>query len=96
MTENRGTRYTPPVELEKQVAGAFLVDLIDARSQVIAREEVASLCGLVLRRLQAYPSGNFASSGLTIEARAAAADLLNGIFGELLRDFSSDTGEPGA
>ena len=52
----------------------------------IAREEIASLCGLVLRRVQ--------------EARIEHSDEhaleeLAGIFGEALRDFGGTKAEPG-
>lgn len=63
----------------------------------IAREEIASLCGLVLRRLQEIDEKfgtpgrpNTALSSVLISTHDVAS-----IFGEALRDFSSDTEEPG-
>ena len=58
----------------------------------IAREEIASLCGLVLRRVQdEHPSRSI--------ERNAAEDVVHGelarIFGELLRDFGGSDDEPG-
>lgn len=53
----------------------------------IAREEVASLAGLVLRRLQEREA--LSASG---EVTAAA---LSAIFGEALRDFGGTIEEPG-
>lgn len=52
----------------------------------IAREEVASLCGLVMRRLEDYDPLRDAPSPV---------DTLQSIFGEALRDFSGNTNEPG-
>lgn len=46
----------------------------------VAREEIASLCGLVLRRLQ-----DTESPEMVVGALAA-------IFGEALRDFTTDKG----
>ncbi len=66
----------------------------------IAREQVASLCGLVLRRLQDAEAkahvALYGGPGEEMRAqRIILVDDLERIFGEALRDFSSDTGEPG-
>lgn len=53
----------------------------------IAREEVASLCGLVLRRLEDVAYLEHRSAGLSTG--------LKEIFGEALRDFSQTPSEPG-
>ena len=50
----------------------------------VARQEVASLCGLVLNRLGVGPN----------EEPCAIGDVRE-IFGEALADFSGDTQEPG-
>lgn len=54
----------------------------DAFVRTIAREEIASLAGLVLRRLNADPSEPLAQ-------KIASA------FGEALRDFGGTKAEPG-
>lgn len=54
----------------------------------IARAEVASLCGLVLRRLQDEGPTRLIEHNVLV-------DVLSGIFGEGLKDFSSSTGQPG-
>lgn len=53
----------------------------------IAREEVASLCGLALRRLQDLP--------FTATTPSLAVSELTSIFGEALRDFGGTSEEPG-
>ena len=66
----------------------------EQRSEVreIARAEVASLCGLVLRRLQEQPA--VVEPGQLDDVTAATQ--IASIFGEALRDFSSETSEPGS
>jgi hypothetical protein len=64
---------------------AELLDLIEKRAREIAREEIASLCGLVMRRVQDMDSlGDYAEN-----------QMLASIFGEALRDFGATTDEPG-
>lgn len=54
----------------------------------IAREEIASLSGLVLRRLQ--------DEGPTRSLeRNMAVEVMSSIFGEALRDFGATGDEPG-
>lgn len=62
----------------------------EQRSEVreIARAEVASLCGLVLRRLQDVAPGEQAYPHQAVDAVESA-------FGEALRDFSATEAEPG-
>lgn len=55
----------------------------DERIRLVAREEIASLCGLVLGRLNADP-------------REPLAQKLASAFGEALRDFGVTRDEPGA
>lgn len=54
----------------------------------IAREEIASLSGLMLRRLQEM--GPTRSN-----ERNMAVEILSELFGEALRDFGGTTSEPG-
>jgi hypothetical protein len=59
----------------------------------LARKEVASLCGLVLRRLE---NPSFTRS---FERNAAIEEIhetFSAIFGEALRDFGGTQTEPGA
>lgn len=60
----------------------------DDRAREIAREEIASLCGLVLRRLQddLEVAGGTGNATEIVVAR---------IFGEALADFSRSESEPG-
>jgi hypothetical protein len=64
-------------------------DLATVRqAREIARAEVASLCGLVLRRLQDEgPTRSF--------ERNATVDILESLFGEALHDFGGTHDEPG-
>lgn len=59
----------------------------------VAREEIASLCGLILRRLQdhAGPTRSIERNMATEEVQ----ETLNAVFGEALRDFSDTAAEPG-
>lgn len=63
-----------------------LQDLARSTAREEARKEVASLCGLVLRRLGEAEVHTPLRGG---------GHVLQQIFGEALRDFSSDTNEPG-
>ena len=56
----------------------------------VAREEIASLAGLVLRRLQLEVDSSFGAAGELPDVR-----LLERIFGEVLRDFGATPDEPG-
>lgn len=59
------------------------------RIHQIARSEIASLCGLVLRRLQdEHPTRSFERN----QTDDIVRDRLNVIFGEALADFSGHTG----
>lgn len=72
---------------------AVLKDVADIARKV-AREEVASLSGLILRRLQEEAQGFVDPTGAMVDIR-----LLERIFGEVLSDFSGHTEdgtEPGS
>ena len=65
--------------------------MIDDQVRAIAREEIASLAGLVLRRLQEeHPTRSFERN----MADDAVVARLNGIFGEVLADFGGTPDEP--
>lgn len=54
----------------------------------VAREEIASFSGMMLRRLQDMgPTRSF--------ERNMAVEILSELFGEALRDFSATPSEPG-
>lgn len=77
-------------------AGAIEVEIklngdAEARVRAIAREEVASLCGLILRRTQEI----HAAKPHHLEVPPAAFRQLAEVFGEALRDFSQTPTEPG-
>lgn len=61
----------------------------EAEVRKVAREEIASLCGLVLRRVQDL------ARPLDLDDRRLYVSDLSKIFGELLHDFSSTPDEPG-
>lgn len=61
-------------------------DEIEQIARAVAREELASFSGLVLRRLQDEPDDAM---------QAPIAVRLAGIFGEALRDFGATPDEPG-
>jgi hypothetical protein len=63
------------------------VDDLEAM-RVVARQEVASLCGLVLRRLQDAGTANPLGEGFMLAT-------LSRIFGEALADFGGSESEPG-
>lgn len=76
----------------------------ELRAREIAREEIASLCGLVLRRLQgareemAELDKAFDELDIVLTAddrEALVRNDLSKIFGEALRDFSQTPDEPG-
>lgn len=58
--------------------------LFENISRRVAREEIASLSGMMLRRLQ------------DMEPPEMAVEVLSELFGEALRDFGATGGEPGA
>lgn len=63
-------------------------DEMDEWVRSIAREEIASLSGMMLRRLQ--------DMGPTRSPeRNMAVELLSELFGEALRDFGATSTEPG-
>lgn len=71
-----------------------IVDLIERNTRRIVREEISSLAGLVLRRT------NESEAHLTRSPERNMTDELvreriAEIFGEVLRDFSATTSEPG-
>lgn len=75
---------------EREHAQAELIGSVERVAQQIARQEIASLCGLILKRL-----GNRDIAFQHEESH----QLLRSIFGEALADFSGHTGsggEPGA
>lgn len=61
--------------------------------RAIAREEVASLAGLVLRRLQ---DDRLTRSPQRNQVEDQIDETLSAIFGEALRDFGASSSEPGA
>ncbi len=66
----------------------FYEEQIRDFAREVAREEIASLMGFMLRRLQDH--------GLTRSPdRNMAVSILNELFGEALRDFSATRSEPG-
>lgn len=75
---------TDPEALLANELGTPEQRLAAAKARLIARFEIASFCGLVLRRLQDTPPG----------MPLAVLDL-KAIFGEALADFGGDTGQPG-
>jgi len=61
---------------------------IDARVREIVREEIASLSGMMLRRLQDMgPTRSF--------ERNMAVEILTQMWGEALRDYGATPSEPG-
>lgn len=72
--------------------GQEIVDLVETRAREIAREEIASLAGLVLRRTS---EEHFTRSIERNTAEDVVADRLAEIFGEVLADFSKSESEPG-
>ena len=61
---------------------------METRAREIAREEIASLAGLVLRRAQEeHPTRSFERN----MADEAFQDRMTSIFGEVLADFSGHT-----
>lgn len=61
---------------------------LEEQMRAISREEIASLMGFMLRRLQ--------DRGLTRSPdRNMAVEVLNELLGEALRDFSATPSEPG-
>ena len=66
---------------------------VTSLARQIAREEIASLSGLVLRRLQDH-----VQLTRSLERNMAMEEIqetFNAIFGEVLRDFSATEEEPG-
>lgn len=63
-------------------------ELTEERVREIARDEIASQAGLVLRRLQDM-------SPWRAPWRNQMVSMMNEIYGEVLRDFSSTPAEPG-
>jgi hypothetical protein len=61
----------------------------------IAREELASFCGLMLRRVQEKMDAPDRHDGLSAWSTVTLEDLAQ-MFGEALRDFSATEAEPGA
>ncbi len=57
----------------------------------IAREEIASLCGLVLNRI----SASYDESPAMHNYDHRAYQVLRSVFGEALRDFGGTSQEPG-
>lgn len=63
-------------------------EAFDDRMREIAREEIASMAGMVLRRLQ--------DMGPTRSPdRNMAVELASEVWGEVLRDFGATVSEPG-
>lgn len=63
------------------------------QARLIARAEISSMAGLVLRRAQEVQLTRNPETNITT---AAVHEELSEIFGEILRDFSATTAEPGA
>lgn len=78
--------------------GIFVADL-EAIARCAAREEIASLCGFMLRRLQVERDDIErveTSAGVERHTHAwHAVHLLSSVWGEALRDFSQTKAEPG-
>lgn len=70
---------------------ATLTPELEAEIRLIAREEIASLAGLVVRRTQDLTFTRSPEHNIGDEA---ARDALAGIFGEALNDFTTPA-EPG-
>lgn len=68
---------------------------MEVRMHEIAREEIASLAGLVLRRTQESEATLTRSPDRNL-ADAVSRDVLADIFGEVLADFSGHTKEGAA
>lgn len=58
------------------------------RAREIAREEIASFAGMMLRRLQDMGPTRSMERNMQVE-------ILNELFGEVLRDFGATKNEPG-
>jgi hypothetical protein len=95
-----GETASIPVELyywtQEVVKAIPSEEMIEARARELAREEIASLAGLVLRRLQNTTSALDASGqeGKMVVERGTV-DVLSSIFGEILHDFGGTDSEPG-
>jgi hypothetical protein len=73
---------------EKAEFLAALAEDIDIIARRAARDEIASLAGLMLRRLQ--------DMGPTRSPdRNMAVEILSELFGEVLKDFGDTDSEPG-
>jgi uncharacterized protein YdeI (BOF family) len=84
--QNRVAEALGDMHYKNPGAAAAVSDL----ARTIAREEMASLAGLILRRLQLESEDFIDSTGAVVDIR-----LLERIFGEVLRDFASTPYEPG-
>jgi hypothetical protein len=63
--------------------------MIDPQVRQIAREEIASMAGLMLRRLQDTGPTRSPERNMQVE-------ILSELFGEVLRDFGGTINEPGS
>ena len=64
--------------------------VVEGLARQVAREEIASFAGLVLRRL-----GETTPASRTAHGRPGRGRELESIFGEVLRDFGGTGDEPG-
>lgn len=67
-----------------------LMDAIEATAKLAARQEIASMAGLVLRRSQEVQLTRLEERNI---ANEAVREALAQIFGEVLSDFSGHTGD---
>lgn len=74
--------------------GTELEVVSGADVRAIAREEIASLCGLVLRRSQDVEE-IARRTGTEGDAELLPGAIVASIFGEAMRDFGATTSEPG-
>lgn len=90
MTEHSDVQHSELEEALLVGAPLRISEAIAATGEAVSRAEVASLCGLILRRLQEL----VVSNGGDPDGFVTIRDL-NAIFGEALHDFAATKEEPG-
>ncbi len=85
-----------PPEIAAALAGwtREIPEMIELRAREIARDEIASLAGLALRRVQESKAALETETG-PLEIEDGTFSLLGSIFGEALHDFSGTEHAPG-
>jgi len=78
------------MDMDDLAGGGLSHSTIELLARKVAREEIASLAGLVLRRLQLQAALAEGETRDLVETKELAS-----IFGEALRDFGGTTTEPG-